>query len=173
MQLAAATSFGGAVSPLAAGGGVRMLGGMHDAPDAAVPLALAFGVGVDFDESMAAGGAPPRASSWQVASTRVRVEAELMPWTVAVGPVDCTFGFAFGAGIAVVLHDIVVGERHLTPFTLGPAARVMPQVGVRLGPGSLLAALPLDVVVDGADVGGVHGRAPVAGGGLLGYRLDL
>jgi hypothetical protein len=160
------------IGPVAPGGGFRVLFGAHDLR---MPLAEAIGpvagIAVDFDYQSAAGGALPRTVHWDVTTTRVRLEGAVTAWKIGAGMFEAEVGAAIGAGVAIGMHTIVVGKARQTPLTIGVALRAQPDIAVRAGPGFVVVGVPVDVVLE--VVGDVQGRAPVAAGGLVGYRLDL
>jgi hypothetical protein len=152
----------GGLSPVVGSGGVAVLMGPQSGDlDGA---ALGFAFDVDLEQALT------HNARWYAISHRVRLEGQWL-WQFDMGGSDVRLGLSGGIGVALATHTIDTATAHKDVVTFGPTARLMPQAGMGMGPGVLFVGLPLDVTVD--VTGAVHRWAPLAAGGLVGYRLDL
>lgn len=158
----------GGLAPAVLSGGVRALAGSREG----LTSLFAFGAALDFEHQAAstpAGAARP--ARWSATATRLRLEAQATLLDLDVGvPLDLTV--LGGAGMILGGHSFDVNGTNQSAVLFGPTARVGAQLGVGLGPGAIVALVPVDFSYD--SVGGrVQGFAPLAASLYLGYRLDL
>lgn len=159
----------GGLAPALLSGGVRVLGGARHG----WPSRYAFGAALDFEHQGARTGPDaPRSARWSATATRVRLEAEAEVIEIDLGfaPLDVTL--LGGAGMILGAHTFDVNGRNESALLLGPTFRVGAQTGLGLGPGAIVALVPLDLSFD-AVAGRVQGFSPLAASLYLGYRLDL
>lgn len=159
----------GGLAPAILSGGVRVMSGVREG----WLSRYAIGAGLDFEHQAARTGADaPQSARWSATATRVRLEAEAEALRVDLGfaPLDVTL--LGGAGMILGAHTFDVNGANTSTLLLGPTFRVGAQTGLRLGPGAIVALVPIDLSFD-AVAGRVQGFSPLAASLYLGYRLDL
>jgi hypothetical protein len=155
----------GGLSPVLASGGVRLLTG----PRAGWLSRYSFGGALDFEHQTARGEGQSR---WDASTTRLRLEAQARALELQLGASVLELSLLGGAGMILGAHAVQVGSTKQGALLLGPTFRAGAQAAASLGPGALVALVPLDLSIDA--VGGrVQGFAPLAASLYVGYRLDL
>ncbi len=159
----------GGLAPALLSGGVRVVTGVREG----WLSRYAFGAALDFEhQSARSSGSDVLQARWDATATRLRLEAQAGVLAIDLGfaPLDVTV--LGGAGMIIGAHTFDVNGAGHSALLLGPSLRVGAQAGLGLGPGAVVALVPVDVSFD--VVGGrVHGFAPLATSLYLGYRLDL
>lgn len=148
------------------GGGARAMIGPRNL-DAALGFALDFDGQSTFVDVPGISG--ERSGSWQMSSTKVRMEGHLGIGDLAL--FEARLGLTVGAGARFAWHTASLPGVQRTVFVVGATGRLAPEVAFPAGPGSFLISIPLDGTLDLSPA--VTGFAPVAAGVFLGYRLDL
>lgn len=159
----------GGLAPTLLSGGVRALTGVREG----WLSRYALGAGLDFEHQSARTAAnAPRSARWSATATRLRLEAqaEVLALDLDLLPLDLTL--LGGAGMILGAHTFDVNGANQSALLLGPTFRIGAQAGLRLGPGAIVALVPVDLSFD-AVAGRVQGFAPLAASLYLGYRLDL
>lgn len=159
----------GGLAPVLPSGGVRVLAGAREG----FWSRYAFGAALDFEHQAASTGAQaPLSARWSATATRLRLEAQAKVLEVDLGFVPLDLTLLGGGGMILGGHLFEVSGANQSALLLGPTFRIGAQAGVGLGPGAIVALVPLDYSLDA--VGGrVQGFAPLAASLYLGYRLDL
>ncbi len=126
--------------------------------------ALGFIVEVGTSTALAPG------ARWDANTTSVLFVAH-QQWLWDLDITSITLGVGAGVGVRGGFHNVRVGRNAHSLMVVGGAVRLMPEVGVRVGPGSIVLGVPLAAVLDAP--GPVEAFEPLAAGVALGYRLRL
>lgn len=148
----------GGLQPLVPAAGVRVLVG---------PRKLDAGLGLAADVDVQ--GGEQKGGRWDATVARARVEGKF--GIVPLPLLDVKLAVAVGVGGRFAWHHAAAPGAVRSVFVFGGTARIGPELSLGAGPGRLAVELPVDVSFDAP--GAVRNFAPVAGGLLVGYRLEL